>query len=136
MNNPPKKPRVGFIEVFVVTIVIAVFAGLAVPIMSQVGSGPETDAGGEELQAVQDGVDAMMRVRGISALPDPGPDMSGSLRSTACASASDMSVFPYTGLGEMALLGGRTGDYVEGNTTRSYYVDASGKVHPGTGDCE
>jgi len=130
-----KRLKLGFIEIFVVSIVIVVFAGLAVPIMSQMNGGSRTGPEETELQAVQSAVDAMMWDQGISSLPDPGPPMSGSLRSTTCSSTRDMSTFPYTGPGELALLGGPMGDYVEGNTVERYYVDASGEVHPDTGDC-
>ena len=136
MNIWRKRLKLGFIEIFVVSIVIVVFAGLAVPIMSQMNVGPRIGTDKTELQTVQSAVDAMMWDQGISSLPDPGPSMSGSLRSTTCSSTSDMSVFPYTGPGVLALLGGSMGNYVEGNTVERYYVDASGEVHPDTGDCE
>ena len=128
------KKQNGFtlIELLVAVGILAILAGVAVPVAIKFTSSSQTKSAQAELSNVQDALDAMMVDQGISALPNPGPGASGNLRSVAGTATNDMSLFPYTIAGDYALKGGASGDYLRESTTGTYYVDTAGKVTQAT----
>jgi prepilin-type N-terminal cleavage/methylation domain-containing protein len=127
------KSQRGFtlIELLVAVGILAILAGVAVPVALKFTGTSQTKSAQAELANVQVAVDAMMADQGLGALPDPGPGASGALR-VAGSDTSDMSLFPYTAAGAYALMGSASGDYLRENTTGTYTVDATGKVSQAT----
>ena len=126
------KSQRGFtlIELLVAVGILAILAGVAVPVTLKFTGTSQTKSAQAELANVQVAVDAMMADQGLGALPDPGPGTSGALRSATAT--SDMSLFPYTAAGAYALMGSASGDYLRENTTGTYTVDTTGKVTQAT----
>ena len=119
------------IELLVAVGILAILAGVAVPVAIKFTGSSQTKSAQAELSNVQDALDAMMVDQGISTLPDPGPGASAALRVVG-ADTDDMSLFPYTAAGAYALKGSASGDYLRENTTGTYYVDTAGKVTQAT----
>ena len=126
------KSQRGFtlIELLVAVGILAILAGVAVPVALKFTGTSQDKSALAELANVQVAVDAMMADQGLGSLPDPGPGLSGALR-TATAT-DDMDTFPYAVADAYALKGGPSGDYLREDTTGTYTVDATGKVAQAT----
>ena len=128
------KSQRGFtlIELLVAVGILAILAGVAVPVVVKFTGTSQTKAAAAEAANVQAAVDAMMADQGLGVLPDPDPGTGGALRTTALVATDDMSLFPYTTAGAYALAGGATGDYMRGDITNktvgTYYVATDGTV--------
>jgi prepilin-type N-terminal cleavage/methylation domain-containing protein len=128
------KKQNGFtlIELLVAVGILAILAGVAVPVALKFTGTSQTKSALAELANVQVAVDSMLADQGLAALPDPGPGTSGALRAAVGAATDDMSLFPYTAAGAYALKGSGSGDYLRENTKGTYYVDTTGKVTQAT----
>ena len=120
------------IELLVAVGILAILAGVAVPVALKFTGTSQTKSAQAELANVQVAVDAMMADQGLGALPDPGPGASGVLRDALGDATNDMSLFPYTAADAYALMGSASGDYLRENTTGTYTVDTTGKVTQAT----
>ena len=112
------KSQRGFtlIELLVAVGILAILAGVAVPVALKFTGTSQEKSALAELANVQVAVDAMMADQGLGALPDPDPSGGGSLIS-ALTATSDMTIFPYTVAGDYALKGSASGDYLREDTT-------------------
>ena len=126
------KSQRGFtlIELLVAVGILAILAGVAVPVALKFTGTSQTKSALAELANVQVAVDAMMADQGLGALPDPGPGLSGLLRTAT--DTNDMSLFPYTAAGDYDLRGSASGDFLREDTTGTYTVDTAGKVTQAT----
>ena len=122
------KSQRGFtlIELLVAVGILAILAGVAVPVVVKFTGTSQTKAAAAEVANVQAAVDAMMADQELGLLPDPGPGASLALRILAGAATNDMSLFPYTAAGAYALSG--AGGYLRANTVGTYHVATNGTV--------
>ncbi len=59
------------VELLIAVGILALMAGIAVPVVAHVRGGTETDAAAAELSNIQAAVDAMMADQDLAALPNP-----------------------------------------------------------------
>jgi prepilin-type N-terminal cleavage/methylation domain-containing protein len=127
------RSKAGFtlMEVLVAVAILAILAGIAVPVVAHLRGGAETDAGAAELSMVQAAVDALMVSKGASSLTTTSPvtATADALIDTSGEATDDMSVFPYSD-GDWALCPASGTKYLRStNTNGTYYVDQDGTVH-------
>lgn len=122
------KSQRGFtlIELLVAVGIMAILAGVAVPVVVKFTSTSQTKSAAAELSEVQVAVDALMADQGLGSL---------STGCTLASDANDMSAFPCTGESQPVLYGDTVwGNYMRSNTACTYTVDETGTVSPG-GSC-
>ena len=121
-------------EVLLAVAILAILAGIAVPVVTSLRSGAETDAGTAELSNVQAAVDALMSAQEASSLATTSPVTStaNALVDTTGEATSTMSAFPYSD-GDWALCPSSGTKYLRSSSTKgTYYVDTDGTVHQQT----
>ena len=131
MNLLSGRFRFTLMEVLVAVAIVAILAGIAVPVVAHLRGGAETDAGAVELSMVQAAVDALMVSKGASSLTTTSPitATADALVDTSGEATDNMSVFPYSD-GDWALCPANGTKYLRStDTTGTYYVDQDGTVH-------
>jgi len=124
--------RHGFtlMEVLVAVAILAILAGIAVPVVVHLRGGAETDAAAAELSNIQAAVDAMMVSRDASSLATTSPvtGTKDALCDTSGEATSNMAAFPYSD-GDWALCPSSGTKYIRSaTTTGTYYVATDGTV--------
>jgi len=117
-------------EVLVALAILAILAGIAVPVVSTLRGGAETDAGTAELSMIQAAVDAMMIDKDASSLATTSPvtGTANALRDTSGEATSNMAQFPYSD-GDWALCPSSGTKYIRSATAKgTYYLSADGTV--------
>ena len=125
--------KAGFtlMEVLLAVGILAILAAIAVPVVTMLRGGAETDAGTAELSNVQAAIDVLMADKEVSTLATTSPvtGTADALCDTSGEATSDMSAFPYSD-GDWALCPSSGTKYVRSATTKgTYYVDTDGTVH-------
>lgn len=117
-------------EVLVAVAILALLAGIAVPVVTSLRGGAETDAGTAELSMVQAAVDALMSSEEASSLATTSPltSTANALIDTSGEATNDMAAFPYSD-GDWALRPSSGTKYLRGASTKgTYYVSTDGTV--------
>jgi len=128
--------RHGFtlMEVLVAVGILAILAAIAVPVVTSLRGGAETDSAAAELSNVQTAIDALMVEEEASSLATTSPVTStaDALVDTTGEATSTMSAFPYSD-GDWALCPSSGTKYLRSSSTKgTYYVDTDGTVHQET----
>ncbi len=128
--------RHGFtlMEVLVAVGILAILAAIAVPVVTSLRGGAETDSAAAELSNVQTAIDALMVEEEASSLATTSPVTStaDALVDTPGEATSTMSAFPYSD-GDWALCPSSGTKYLRSSSTKgTYYVDTDGTVHQET----
>ncbi len=117
-------------EVLVAVAILALLAGIAVPVVTSLRGGAETDAATAETSMVQAAVDALMAVQEASSLATTSPVTStaNALIDTSGEATSSMAAFPYSD-GDWALSPSSGTKYLRGASTKgTYTVSTDGTV--------
>jgi len=117
------------IEILVAVGILAILAGVAVPVVVSFTSSSQEKSAAAEKTNVQVAIDAMMTDKELGSLPTTSP-VTGTvdaLVDTVGEATSTMTVFPYSD-GDYAL----RPTYLRSDTKGTYYVDPDGTVHQNT----
>jgi prepilin-type N-terminal cleavage/methylation domain-containing protein len=117
-------------EVLVAVAILAILAGIAVPVVVHLRGGAEVDAAAAELSNVQAAVDVMMVARDASTLATTSPVTAtvDALCDTVGEATYNMAAFPYSD-GDWALTPASGTKYIRtATTTGTYYVATDGTV--------
>jgi prepilin-type N-terminal cleavage/methylation domain-containing protein len=119
-------------EVLVAVAILALLAGIAVPVVTSLRGGAETDAATAETSMVQAAVDALMAVKEASSLTTASPvsALANALRdgTTPGVATNDMAAFPYSD-GDWALCPSSGTKYLRAASTKgTYTVSTDGTV--------
>jgi len=117
------------VEILIAVAILAVLAGIAVPVVAHLTSGSETSAAAAEESNVQAAIDAMMAAEGLGSLPTTSPltSTADALVDTTGEATGTMSAFPYSD-GDYALCPASGTKYLRSNTNGTYYVSTDGTV--------
>lgn len=118
------------VELLIAVGILALLAGIAVPVVAHLRGGSDTDAAAGELANIQAAIDSLMAVEEVSSFATTSPDSStaNALADTVGEATQDMTKLPYTD-GDWALCPASGTKYIrQSSTTHKYYLSTDGTV--------